>query len=181
MRKIRICMILLAMMTAGNSCMKEKLEETYNKQEAQIDKYIESAMTKDESYTVTYNSGSSRLTTLAGEGEKLTAKGSVSFYYAGYRFTGSISPSNLFVTNHQETAETSNWNLTDPDYEIMEIDLREKGLLEGVRNGLIGVQTGEECEILFSGKYGFGNDRFGIIPVNSALAFKIWVIGVSND
>ena len=36
-----------------------------------------------------------------------------------------------------------------------------------------GVKAGEECEILFCGKYGFGNSTFGIIPANSALAFKI--------
>mgnify|MGYP002512817307 CR=1 FL=1 len=40
---------------------------------------------------------------------------------------------------------------------------------------------GEECEIIFSGKYGFGNDVFGIIPANSALLYKIWVVGVAND
>jgi FKBP-type peptidyl-prolyl cis-trans isomerase len=43
------------------------------------------------------------------------------------------------------------------------------------------VKAGEECEILFCGKYGFGNSTFGIIPANSALAFKIWVVSVSNE
>ena len=59
--------------------------------------------------------------------------------------------------------------------------MRSNGLLEGLRNGLIGVRSGEECEIAFSGKYGFGNEIFGTIPVNSALLYKIWVIGVSNE
>ena len=54
-------------------------------------------------------------------------------------------------------------------------------LIEGLRKGLIGVQPGEECEIVFSGKYGFGNEEFGIIPVNSALLYEIWVEAVSND
>ena len=44
-----------------------------------------------------------------------------------------------------------------------------------------GVKAGEECEIIFSGKYGFGNDSFGIIPANSALLYKIWVISISNE
>ncbi len=173
--------MLLAVTVSFSSCIKEKLEETYNKQEEQIDKYITSALEKNEGYSVTYNEGSARMTTLAGEGPKLTQEGSVSFYYAGYRFSGSISASNLFVTNHQQTAETSKWDLTDPDYSLMEINMKDSGLIEGVRNGLVGVQAGEECEILFSAKYGFGNDRFGIIPARSALAFKIWVVGVSND
>ena len=35
--------------------------------------------------------------------------------------------------------------------------------------------------ILFSGKFGFGNKMIGIIPANSALAYKIWVISISNE
>ncbi len=181
MRGIRTWALLLTVLTACSSCIKEKLEETYNKQEDQIDRYIASAIEKNEGYTVAYNNGSSRLITLAGEGEQLSADGSVSFYYAGYTFNGSINASGLFGTNHQATAESSNWKLTDPDYALMEINMKDSDLLEGVRNGLVGVRAGEECEILFSGKYAFGNDTFGIIPAKSALAFRIWVVGVSND
>ena len=59
--------------------------------------------------------------------------------------------------------------------------MRDNGMLEGLRNGLIGVKSGEMCEIAFSGKYGFGDEVFGTIPVNSALLYKIWVVGVSNE
>ncbi len=177
----RTAILLLAALIACSSCVKEKLEETYNKQEEQIDKYISGALEKDETYTVAYNKGSSRLTRLAGTGEELSSKGSVSFYYAGYTFNGSISASAMFGTNHQPTAESSGWNLTDADYSLMEINMKDSDLIEGMRNGLVGVRAGEECEILFSGKYGFGNSAFGMIPAKSALAFKIWVVGVSND
>ncbi len=180
---MRVTKILTLLLTAAafSSCIKEKLEETYNKQEEQIDTYITKAVEQNEGYSVSYNEGSSRLTKVAGEGPGLTQNGSVSFYYAGYTFNGSISSSGLFGTNHQATAESSNWTLTGPDYSLMEVNLGESDLLEGVRNGLVGVQAGEECEILFSGKYAFGNSRFGMIPAKSALAFKIWVVGVSND
>ncbi len=173
--------LLATALLACSSCVKEKLEETYNKQEEQIDKYVNTALTQNETYRVSYNNGSTRLTTLEGQGPELDANGSVSFYYAGYKFNGSISASGLFGTNHEATAISSNWNLTDPDYSLMEVSLSESDLLEGVRNGLVGVRAGEECEILFSGKYGFGNSAFGIIPAKSALAFKIWVVSVSND
>ena len=59
--------------------------------------------------------------------------------------------------------------------------MAETDMLEGLRDGLVGVRAGEECEILFTAKYGYGNKTFGIIPVNSALLYKIWVVGVSND
>jgi FKBP-type peptidyl-prolyl cis-trans isomerase len=61
------------------------------------------------------------------------------------------------------------------------IKMGETQLLEGLKSGLLGVKGGEHCQILFSGKYGFGNEQFGIIPVNSALLYEIWVEAVSND
>ena len=139
----------------------------------------------DTSWTDTLNvvrsGGANRLVTKEGEGEELQRNGFVSFYYAGYKFTGNFSASNLFVTNHQATAEQSGWNLTDADYQIYEINLGDAKLIPGLKDGLLGVRAGEECEILFSGKYGFGDEKFGIIPANSALLYKIWVVGVAND
>lgn len=222
----------LILCIAGSSCIKEKLEEGYNKQEANIDSYIaknptvkrdsviidtlgtyidttfvyDTTFVGDEmnidtliagielkyktekrdtvvtdSLRVVYNGGSTRLVWTEGSGPMLEPEGSVSFYYAGYTFKGSIDKNNLFVTNHQATAESSNFILTDPDYSLYEINLGETELIEGLRDGLIGVRAGEQCDILFSGKHAFGNSVFGTIPANSALAFKIWVIGVSND
>ena len=236
--KDRLFAILLICL-AGTSCLKEKLETGYNKQESQIDTYISNnptakrtakitdtlevidtvfiydtsyiyvpgengitdtvmvidttegyehsyqIQTRDTTWTdslrVVYNNGSTRLVWDEGTGPMLEPDGSVSFYYAGYTFSGSISKQNLFVTNHQATAEASGFALTDPDYELYEVNLGETELIEGLRNGLEGVRAGERCDILFSGKYAFGNTTFGTIPANSALLYKIWVIGVSND
>ena len=161
-----------------SSCTKSKLEETYNSQESKIDSYITS---KGEEYRVVRNGGSNSLVLKEGEGEELSGNGYVSFYYAGYTFSGSFSASGLFVTNHQATAEQAGWNLTDADYQLYEINLNDAKLIPGLKDGLLGVRAGEECEILFSGKYGFGNENFGIIPAKSALLYKIWVVGVAND
>lgn len=51
-------------------------------------------------------------------------------------------------------------------------------MIEGLRNGLEGVRAGEECYIVFSGKYGYGNKVHGNIPVNSALLYHIRVLSV---
>lgn len=190
--------ILLSIM--AGSCVKEKLETTYKKQETQIDTYLsrnntarrdstivaEDGTTRDTTWTDTlsiiYNKGAARLVKKNGYGPKLSSTGAVSFYYAGYIFKGSNpTAANLFATNHQQTAESSNFKVTDPDYSLLEVNMAETDMLEGLRNGLTGVQAGEECEILFTAKYGYGNRTFGIIPVNSALLYKIWVVGVSND
>ena len=164
---------------ALSSCVKSKLEVTYNSQESKIESYIAS---KGDTYRSIRNGGANRLVLKEGEGEELQGNGFVSFYYAGYTFKGSsVSASNLFATNHQETAESANFSLTDPDYSLYEVNIAEAEMLEGLKNGLIGVQAGETCEILFTAKYGYGNKTFGIIPANSALLYKIWVIGVSNE
>ena len=179
MKAIRAIAILMFIMGLGTSCVKEKLMETYNKQEESIDKYISSSL-KD-NMRVTYNNGAARLTLKEGEGEELKADGSVGFYYAGFTFKGSLTANSLFSTNHQESAEAYKWEVTDPDYNVLEINMKDDRLLEGIRNGMVGVKAGEECEILFSGKYGFGKNTFGIIPANSALLYKIWVISISNE
>ena len=167
-----------AVMLALGACTKNKLELTYNTQESKIDSYISS---RGEEYRFVRNGGSNRLILKEGEGEELKQNGFVSFYYAGYIFSGSVNSSALFVTNHQATAEQAGWNLTDADYQLYEINIGETDLISGLKDGLLGVKAGEECEILFSGKYGFGDEDFGIIPANSALLYKIWVVGVSND
>ena len=85
------------------------------------------------------------------------------------------------ITNHEDTAKEAGWTLTDEDYAIYKINMNDARLLDGLRSGLSGVKGGEHCQILFSGKYGFGNEEFGIIPANSALLYEIWVEAVSND
>ncbi|MBQ8854950.1 MAG: FKBP-type peptidyl-prolyl cis-trans isomerase [Bacteroidales bacterium] len=165
-------------MALATSCVGSKLEQSYNNQESKIDSYITG---KGDQYRSVRNGGANRLVLKEGEGEELDRKGFVSFYYAGYTFSGNFSASNLFVTNHQETAEQADWNLTDADYKIYEISMAEAKLIPGLRDGLVGVKAGEECEILLSGKYGFGNEVFGMIPANSAQLWKIWVVGVAND
>lgn len=198
-RHYRLFFAVLFCVCAG-ACVKQKLETTYKKQETQIDSYLSKnntarrdstivsadGSTRDTTWTDTldiiYNNGAARLVKTKGEGPKLSKDGAVSFYYAGYVFKGSsVSASNLFATNHQETAASANFQLTDPDYSLYEVNFADTEMLEGLKNGLVGVQAGEACEILFTAKYGYGNRTFGIIPANSALLYKIWVIGVSNE
>ena len=183
-RYIKSMLIILSAMALGTSCVKEKLETMYTNQESKIDQYINSNKyinNKTDSLRVVYNGGASRLVLTEGTGEELNSSGTVAFYYAGYVFSGNKNASGLFTTNHEETAKSAGWNLTDEEYAIYKTNMSEAKLLEGLRSGLIGVQSGEHCVILFSGKYGFGNETFGMIPANSALLYEIWVEAVSND
>lgn len=173
---------LVFMCIASVSCVKQKLESTYNSQENRIDQYIEkNRISGTDTLRVVYNGGASRLVTKEGNGPELSADGNIAFYYAGYTFSGSISNSNLFSTNHQQTATQAGWTLSEEDAKALSINMNDHKLLPGLKSGLTGVKGGEECQILFTGKYGFGNKAFGIIPANSALVYKIWVESISND
>lgn len=204
-------LLAMALCLSMASCVKEKLETTYNSQEDKIEKYIESKryvkgkvqvpsrdddgniiyddngeqVMKDSTVTDTLrvinNAGSNRLVTKEGEGEELKENGSIAFYYAGYTFATSFNSSNLFSTNYSLCATEAGWTLSEEESKILTINLQEYDLIPGLKNGLVGVKAGEECEIIFSGKYGFGKRALGIVPANSALAYRIWVESISND
>ena len=179
--KLRYLILVLICMISV-SCVKQKLESTYNTQESRIDQYIEkNRIVGDNTLRVAYNGGASRLVTKEGEGEELSASGNIAFYYAGYVFTGSISNNNLFITNHQQTATEAGWTLNEEETHALTINLQEYDLLPGLKSGLTGVRSGEECQIFFTAKYGFGNKAFGTIPANSPLVYRIWVESISND
>ena len=184
-KNLKHIIIGIILIFAGTSCMKEKLEMTYTSQEAKIDQYINSNKYTDSSKTdslrVVYNGGSARLVLTEGTGEELNANGTAAIYYAGYTFNGSKSKANLFITNHEDTAKDAGWELTDENFDIYQFNMADTKFIEGLRNGLLGIRGGEHCQILFTGKYGFGNEVFGIIPANSALLYEIWAEAVSND
>lgn len=165
------------------SCKKQSLENTYSSQEDRIDSFIEGLMNQEPAPQIVRNGGSNRVVLTEGTGDALEEGGIVSFYYAGYIFSGSApSASSLFTTNREETAAESGWNLTSPDCSILTLTLdKDTELIEGLKKGLAGVRGGEVCYIVFSGKYGFGDKIIGNIPANSALIFQIWVESLTND
>lgn len=166
------------------SCSKEALQLTYDQQESRIESFVNAQLSSNEGAYVVYNGGSTRVTVTSNgsKTDSLDTGGTVSFYYAGYVLSGtSLSPSSMFATNSEEVATASGWNLDDAEYEIETVRQNDKNLLEGLRNGLLGVQSGGEYYILFSGKYGYGDKNVGTIPAKSALVYHIWVESYSNE
>lgn len=177
-----VAAVLTVLLLCPVSCRKERLEATYAKQEDKIASFINQQLQK-EGVTVTYAEGADRVTLVQGEGDELSANGTVTFFYAGYTFNGSISNGNLFATNHEQTAADASWtgSAENGDFEAITMNLKDDAMVKGLKKGLVGVKGGEECYILFSGKYGFGNRNFGTIDANSALLYHIWVSSVSNE
>jgi len=179
-RHFILAFYILALVLAS-ACSRSSLQTTYNSQEEKIDSYIQSLLKKDETLRVVHSNGSHRVVMIEGEGNELEKNGNIAFYYAAYVFSSGITSSNLIATNHQATAESAKLSVDDPNYELVTMSLKDAELFDGLKAGLVGVKAGEECIILFSGKYAAGKRGLGTIPANSALAYYIWVEGVSND
>lgn len=183
--KMRPGKILMAALTATlfilAGCGKASLETIYNNQETKIESFINSLASKTDSLRVEHNAGSHRAIVAEGTGDYLEEDGNIAFYYAGYTFNGNVSPSGLFATNSSEVAAGAGFKLEADQAVPVTVKLSEAGLVSGLRNGLKGVRGGEECYIVFSGKYGFGKKAFGTIPANSALVYHVWVESISND
>ena len=187
-KSTRILAAVLLMAVLVPACNKEAVQLAYDKQETNIANFVESQLKADNTATVTYKDGAVRVVlhdTVSREGllaDTLRTGGTVSFYYAGYTLTGSsITASNLFATNHRETADAAGWRLSDTTaFKIQTITLDDR-LLDGLQRGLEGVRNQDECYIHFSGKYAYGSRIQGTIPARSALVYHIWVNSISND
>lgn len=185
-RHTRLLLFILALLTVAGwatSCLKESVKTTYEKQETNIESFLASQLTSHPEYISVAKDGVEKLIITEGSGEELSSEGSVTLYYAGYVMTSSsISSSNLFATNSSTVAASSSWSLSEESaFEPVTLSLGEDDLVEGLRKGLPGVKAGEECYILFSGRYGFGTKKLGTIPANSAIAYHIWVESVDNS
>lgn len=175
--------LLLSFVLFVFGCSKSDIETQYANQETRIESFLNAQLSANpEAYTVS-NGGVERLVLVEGSGAELESNGTVSFYWAGYVMNGNnLTSNNLFATNVEELATAAGLDTSDSAvYSIRTLDLSDTELIEGLQKGMKGVKGGQECIILFSGKYGYGNKSLGTIPANAALAFHLWVESVSND
>lgn len=178
----RLLLTVAATLSAAMLASCEKDTDTlFSNQEDKIASYVSSYL-EDTTKRAVYNGGSVRLVAAEGSGlDSLGASGKATINYAGYVFSGSVSKSGLFATNMAEVGLEASWDLSDSTaFTPVQVDMRDKGLVTGLRNGLLGMKAGEEAIILFSGKYGFGKRPLGTIPANSALAYHVWVVSLDE-
>ena len=180
---VLVGVVAAALSLMVSACTKQQLQTTYDSQDKKIDSFIQSQLSSSKALRTYPNGGSNRLVIVEGEGEdSLSTSGSVTFYYAAYTFSGSISSGNLFATNHEQTIADCGWTaLSGLSTEPVTLKLNGDDIVEGLRMGLFGVKKGQECYIIFSGKYGFGSKAIGTIPANSALLYHIWVESIDNN
>ncbi len=173
--------ILLLAILSTISCTKAQLQTIFAEQEKQIESYVTKIAEENEGAKISRNKGSNRVTLIEGtSSDGLKVGGKIKFYYAAFVFSNGVSTSKLFDTNNKEIAKEAGWEISDTTYLIKEARLDDDNFVLGLKNGLVGVKTGEACVIVFSGEYGFGKKPLGTIPANSALAYQIWVEEISN-
>ena len=184
MKKNIIKPVLVSMMVTAlaGSCGKSETENAYTRQDSNIEAIVNPLTPEGSDAVVDYFDGTVRVTVSHGEGSALADGGTVSFYYAGHVInSSSLSVNNLFITNNKEFAESSNWTVSDTSlFKISTVNLSEDKIVKGLKKGLPGVKNGDECYILFNGKYGFGKHATGKVPGNSALAYHLWITDVTN-
>lgn len=183
MRRLIVISVSVLIALVAASCGDKQLDAVYDGQEKTIETLVENLTNGKDDATVESNKGSIRVTVVHGEGAPLSENGAVAFYYAGYIIRGrSLDASSMFATNNESFAKSQRWATTDTSaFDIMTIKLDEDDIVEGLRNGLVGVKGGDECYVLFSGKRGFGKKKIANIPAYSALAYRLWIKSVSND
>lgn len=164
------------------SCTSEADQQLYAGQEKLIEEIIETQLKEHPEFILTSNGGSERLTVKKGEGEALTKDGTVSFYYAGHTLSRrGTTKETLFATNHEGLAKEYGWKTDNENaFDIVTLSMKKDKPLKGLENGLVGVQPGEECFILFTTEYAFGDQKMNGIPINSGLIYHIWVESVEN-
>ena len=181
-KNLTITLLLAVSAVLASSCGKSGVENAYSKQDSNIESLVNTLAPEGSDATVDYLDGIVRVTVKQGEGDGLESGGTVTFLYAGHILNStSLSASNLFTTNNKEFAESSNWTVTDTSiFKAATVNLADESLVKGLAKGIVGVKAGDECYIMFNGKYGFGKHTTGVVPGNSALAYHLWISSVSN-
>lgn len=188
MKKSSVILLVCLTLSGIAACSRESLKATYDKQVGFIEGFISAQMKADTNATLFHNGKAYRLTLhdtldrVLGPRETLLDGGKVSLYYACYTLTGSsLSAGNLVATNVKDIARQAGWNLSDTLRYKLDTLILDNSLVSGLQEGLRGVRQYDECVVLFTGEFGFGNTERGTIPARSALAYLFWIENIDNE
>lgn len=177
MRKSVVILFSMAVVLAG--CAKQSVQATYDKQTGYIESFISTQMSEDATAMLTRNGGAYRVTlhdTMDPTRDSLQWGQRVSLYYGCFTLTSAkLTTANLVATNLKSLADQAKWTLTDESRFKLDTLVLNGALVQGLADGLVGVQPGDEGYILFTGKYGYGKSARGTIPALSALAYYILI------
>ncbi len=180
MRKTLIYILLIQVLIF--SACESQNEIIVIEQEEQIDSYLEENFPEN---TIIVNNGSRRIIIEEEEEETksdiitLEDGDTVKMFYAGYVFDN--GPSGLFTTNIESLAITSGLELTEPNFEILEVKYDKDTFIQGLYDGLKGVEKDEHSLIVFSSKYGFYDKELTSVPKMSALIYEVFIVDIIKN
>ncbi|MDR1681600.1 MAG: FKBP-type peptidyl-prolyl cis-trans isomerase [Prevotellaceae bacterium] len=166
-------LVLITAICLLGSCRSETEREAENTQAQAIDNYVNRQLADTSLHaSLVINNATYRLIYKPGTGTAAGTGDSVYFSYIAYIFanSGAKTP---FDTNRDTLGFTP--PLHDNGKGIVGIDR----YLPGLDDGLRGMQTGEQAEILFPASAGYGNTAVGAVPPLSALLFEVNMIKVA--
>ena len=151
-------LILLSAALLAASCQSEVREANISQEKA-IDEYVQKTFPDN---PVEHLDGVTRVLiddVMSGTGALVEKGDSLYIYFAGYTFE-SGAPATCFVQDSAMVAAGRN------------------DLIRGLDRGLPGTRQGQEVLLLFSSQYGYGTEKVGLVPENTALAFDVAVARV---
>ncbi len=184
MKQIRQIGIVLVLALSGllAGCTDEASQQLYAGQEQLIENFLAAALKEHPEFKTVSNGGAERLIVKEGNGEELNKNGTVEFYYAGYVLSRQgTTKETLFSTNHEALAQEYGWKTDHEDaFRPIRLNLKKDKPLQGLRDGMCGAKAGEECFILFTTRYAFGEMKLPGVPINSGMIYHIWIEKVEN-
>lgn len=177
MNKFYYTVVLFAIMSFLSSCEKE---DPIEKQEERIESYIKSAMSSDPEWRYTKDGNVNYLYKPSEDSAIIVSAGdSVFFFYAAAPLSQSSA---YFDTNIEEVALSMGITITDPDkFRPLGVRVGHDNLLPGLNIGLLMSHLGDTGEIIFNSDLGYGDKNNGIIPPDSALIFKVFIVGIKKN
>lgn len=152
----------------------------YQRQATNISNFVNRVLKDSLDSYATYLNGTTRITLQEGQGVTLEEGDTITFTFAGYKFSNGIQTSNLFDSNDSTWIRNAGWKRSTAEMQAFKLPFTSAYFMNGLMLGLKGVQGGERCTVLFTGEHGFGERPVGVVGSYSALAYRVRVIEISK-
>jgi len=153
------------------SCEKSEDEDVFSRQEEDINTYVQGVL--HENFQVYHKEGSGvwRVVEKPGSGDDVVVRGSkIKIDYFLYLFDSRSERGEGVLIYADES---------DPDDEWLTVGGGE--LITGLDIGVVGAKLNETCQIVFSGRYGYGDKQVGLVPKMQPLSIRVTIKELKND
>lgn len=170
--RINKLLVIIFIIISLPSCGNDEYDNIVNNQEKTINELVKAKIKENPDWKYVYNKNSHRIIVKEGDGNPMTKNGTVDFYYDIYILDGNEINSRNIVATNRIAADTDSTRKKSPAFRL---NLLNDNVIPGLRNGLEGVKSGEECYILCSNRQAFSQKEIGAIPKTAGLIYHLWI------